>query len=110
MRVFAAIAFASLLLTPSPGHAQHPNDPNIEACRTTGLIALKEQSPPLRDLVFDVESLAVSKANTSVEDIRVRTVIMGEAYLERKETGGNHRFVCLIGDKGKVLLTFFTEQ
>ena len=70
MRVFAAIAFASLLLIPLPGHAQNPNDPTIEACRTTGLIALKEQSPPLRDLVFDVESLAVSKANTSVEDIR----------------------------------------
>src|SRR6478735_4451446 len=110
MRVFAAIAVASLLLIPQPGHAQSPNDPTIEACRATGLIALKEQSPPLRDLVFDIESLAVSKANTTVEDIRVRTVIMGEAYLERKETGGNHRFVCLIGDKGKVLLTFFTEQ
>ena len=110
MRVFAAIAFASLLLTPSPGHAQHPNDPNIEACRTTGLIALKEQSPPLRDLVFDVESLAVSKANTRVEDIRVRTVILGEAYLERNEPGGAYRFVCLIGEKGKVLLTFFTAK
>ena len=35
---------------------------------------------------------------------------MGEAYLERKETRGSHRFVCLIGEKGKVLLTFFTAQ
>ena len=110
MRVFAAIAFASLLLIPVPSHAQNPNDPTIEACRTTGLIALKEQSPPLRDLVFDIESLAVSKANTRVEDIRVRTVILGEAYLERNEPGGAYRFVCLIGEKGKVLLTFFTEQ
>ena len=93
MRAFAAIAIASLLLIPLPSHAQHPNDPTIEACRTTGLIALKEQSPPLRDLVFDIESLAISKANTTVEDIRVRTVIMGEAYLERKETRGSHRFV-----------------
>ena len=40
MRVFAAIAFASLLLIPLPGHAQNTNDPTIEACRTTGLIAL----------------------------------------------------------------------
>ena len=110
MRVFAAIAFASLLLTPAPSHAEHSSDPKIEACRTTGLTALKEQSPPLRDLVFDVESLAVSKTNTSVEDTPVRTVIMGEAYLERKETGKSQRFVCLIGEKGKVLLTFFTAQ
>ena len=104
-----AIAVASLLLT-SPSHAQSPNDPAIEACRTTGLIALKERSPSLKDLIFDMESLAVSKANTTVEEVPVRTVIMGEAYLERKETRGSHRFVCLIGEKGKVLLTFFTAQ
>ena len=46
----------------------------------------------------------------AVEDTPVRTVIMGEAYLERKETGKSQRFVCLIGEKGKVLLTFFTAQ
>ena len=110
MRAFTfAIAFASLLLTTS-SHAQKPNDPAIEACRTTGLIALKERSPSLKDLIFDMELLAVSKANTAIEDIPVRTVIMGEAYLERKETGQAHRFVCLIGEKGKVLLTFFTAQ
>ena len=110
MRTFtSAIAVASLLLTP-PSHAQSPNDPAIEACRTTGLMALKERSPSLKDLIFDMETLAVSKANTTVEDIPVRTVIMGDAYLERKETDHSHRFVCLIGEKGKVLLTFFTAQ
>jgi hypothetical protein len=110
MRAFTfAIAVASLLL-PMPSHAQSPNDPTIEACRTTGLMALKERSSSLKDLIFDMESLAVSKANTTVEDIPVRTVIIGEAYLERKETGTSHRFVCLIGEKGKVLLTFFTAQ
>ena len=35
---------------------------------------------------------------------------MGEAYLERKQTARSQRFVCLIGEKGKVLLTFFTAQ
>jgi len=110
MRTFtSAIAVASLLLTP-PSHAQSPNDPAIEACRTTGLIALKERSPSLKDLIFDMESLAVSKASTAVEDVPVRTVIMGEACPERKETGKSQRFVCLIGEKGKVLLTFFTAQ
>jgi hypothetical protein len=110
MRAFpSTIAVASLLLTP-PSHAQSPNDPAIEACRTSGLIALKERSASLKDLIFDMESLAVSKANTSVEDIPVRTVIMGEAYLARKEIGPSHRFVCLISEKGKVLLTFFTAQ
>ena len=110
MRTFtSAILVASFLLT-QPSHAQNLNDPAIEACRTTGLIALKERSPSLKDLIFDMETLAVSKANTTVEDTPVRTVIMGEAYLERKETGKSQRFVCLIGEKGKVLLTFFTTQ
>jgi hypothetical protein len=73
-------------------------------------MALKEQSPSLKDLVFDVESLAISKASTKFEVIPVRMVIMVNAYLERKETGKAQRFVCLIGEKGKVLLTFFTVQ
>ena len=90
--------------------AQSVNDPAIEACKATGLIALREQSPSLKNLIIDAENLTVSKANTAIENIPVRMVIMGEAYLERKETGRLHHFVCLIGDKGKVLLTFFSAK
>jgi hypothetical protein len=90
--------------------AQAPTDPEIEACRSTGLVALKERSPSVKDLYFDLETFSVSKANTKVEDTPVRTIIMGEAYLERKETGGAQKFLCLIGEKGKVLLTFFTTR
>ena len=86
------IAVSWLLLT-TPIYSQTPNDPAIEACRATGLIALKERSPSLKDLIFDMESLAVSKTNTMIENIPIRTVIMGEAYLERKETGNNVLFV-----------------
>jgi hypothetical protein len=35
---------------------------------------------------------------------------MGDDYLKREKTGKPNRFVCLVGEKGKVLLTFFTEQ
>ena len=52
----------------------------------------------------------VSKANTKIEDTPVRTIIMGEVYLERKETGKSQQLLCLIGEKGKVLLTFFTAR
>jgi hypothetical protein len=87
MRTFtSAIAVASLLLTP-PSHAQSPNDPAIEACRMTGLMALKERSPSLKDLIFDMETLAVSKANTTVEDIPVRTVIYGRCVSRAKRDG-----------------------
>jgi hypothetical protein len=90
--------------------AQAPNDPEIEACKATGLAALRERSPAVRDLIFDLETFSVSKANTKVEDTPVRTIIMGEVYLERKETGGSQKFLCLVGEKGKVLLTFFTTR
>ena len=111
MRQLGAIGLATAaVLYAGAAFAQSPNDPAIEACRSTGLIALKERSPSIRELIFDMETLAVSKANTAVEDVPIRMVIMGEAYLERKETGKSQRFVCLIGEKGKVLLTFFINQ
>ncbi|WP_018431333.1 hypothetical protein [Hoeflea sp. 108] len=41
----------------------------------------------------------------------VKTVILGEAYIARSgKTGAPDRFVWLLGEKGKVLLTFFTAQ
>lgn len=82
----------------------------IEACKATGLIALQEHSPSVKDLILDVDGLTVASANTNIEGTPIRTIIMGEAYLERKETGKPQRFLCLIGEKGKVLLTFFTTQ
>lgn len=110
-RAILSLFSASLLGFSTSSFAQpKPDDPAVEACRASGLIALKEQSPSIKDLIFDMETIAVSKANTSVEDVPVRGVVMGEAYFERKEAGQAHRFVCLIGEKGKVLLTFFTSQ
>jgi hypothetical protein len=75
-----------------------------------GLVALKERSPAIKDLTFDIDGLAISKAKTKVEDTPVKMVIMGDAYLQREKTDKPNRFVCLISEKGKVLPTFFTEQ
>jgi hypothetical protein len=87
-----------------------PPSPELEACRTTGLLALKERSPAITDLLIDPDGVTIAKADTKVEDTPVKGVIMGDAYLEKKKTEKPHRFVCLIGEKGKVLLTFFTQQ
>ena len=90
---------------------QAPADPAVDACKSTGLLALQERSPEITDLVLDIESLAVSKADTKVGDVPVKTVVLGEAYISRKQQTVNpDRFVCLLGEKGKVLLTFFTAQ
>jgi hypothetical protein len=106
MKFIAAALLTTAILVDTAG-AQSPNDPAIDACRASGLIALKENSPAVKDLIFDTETLLVSKANTHVEDVPIHTVVMGESYLEKKGTGKPRRFVCLIGEKGKVLLTFF---
>lgn len=101
----------TLLASASPLLAQTNNDPAVQACKSTGLIALKERSADITDLVLDMETLAVTAANTKVEDVPVKTVVMGDAYIARGgQTGKPDRFVCLLGEKGKVLLTFFTAQ
>jgi len=98
------------VLCSATAQAQAPNDPEIVACKATGLVALKERSPSVKDIILDMDTLTVSNANTKIEDTPVRTIIMGEVYLERKETGKSQQLLCLIGEKGKVLLTFFTAR
>lgn len=107
-KFFSTLAF---VFAAGSALAQSPADPAVDACKSTGLLALQEQSPDITDLVMDMESLAVTKAETKVGDVPVKMVVLGEAYIARKEkTGAPDRFVCLLGEKGKVLLTFFTAQ
>ena len=108
---FALVGLAvlgSALLSVGSALAQVPAE--VEACRLSGLAALKERSPSIEHLTFDMESLAISKADTKVEDTPIRMVVMGEAYLQREKSDKPNRFVCLVSAKGKVVLTFFTEQ
>lgn len=105
MRLAIAVLATSLVAS-SFAHAQVPVE--VEACRISGLAAIKERSPSLDQITLDMESLAVSKANTKVGDTPIKMV--GDAYLQRDKTDKPNRFVCLLSDKGKVVLTFFTEQ
>ena len=84
--------------------------PEVEACQASGLIALKERSPAIHDVVFEPDTLSITKADTSVGDTKVRTVVLGLADIQTGKKDKPHQFVCLIGEKGKVLLTFFTEK
>ncbi len=108
MRYSTLAAFLAFAIMAGSAQAQVPAE--VESCRLSGLVALKERSPAIKDLTFDIDGLAISKADTKVEDTPVKMVIMGDAYLQREKTDKPNRFVCLIGEKGKVLLTFFTEQ
>jgi hypothetical protein len=108
MQYGTPLVFLAYMMIALPAQAQVPAE--VDACRLSGLVALKERSPAIKDLTFDIDGSAISKADTKVEDTPVKMVIMGDAYLQREKTGKPNRFVCLVGEKGKVLLTFFTEQ
>lgn len=102
----ATVVISALL---GPTSAQVAN-PELEACRSTGLIALRERNPSIKDVFFDVNGMTVAKANTKVEDTPIKTIVMGDAYLEKGKRDTRRTFLCLIGEKGKVLLTFFTDK
>ncbi len=109
---FATFTFACLVaLGPTLARAaETPTDPQVDACKATGILALQQKTPSVKNIVLDMDSLTIAKADTKIEDVSIKTVIMGEAYLEKKEVGNAQHFLCLIGDKGKVLLTFFTKH
>jgi hypothetical protein len=77
MRYVIMSAFLAVTIMAVPAQAQVPEE--VEACRLAGLVALKERSPAIKDLTFDIDGLAISKANTKVEDTPVKMVIMGDA-------------------------------
>jgi hypothetical protein len=99
----------SLFGTVSPVSAQVANS-ELEACRSTGLIALRERDPTIKDVTLDVDGMTVAKASTKVEDTPIKTIVIGDAYLEKGKKDTRRTFLCLIGEKGKVLLTFFTDK
>jgi len=104
-----AIAMTVFGVLSAPVSAQVAN-PELEACRSTGLIALRERDPSIKDVSFDVDGMTVAKATTKVEDTPIKTIVIGDAYLEKGKKDTRRTFLCLIGEKGKVLLTFFTDK
>lgn len=107
-RICVAIALFIAGGSVSPASAQV--SPELEACRSTGLIALKERNASITDVSFDLDGMTIAKANTKVEDTPIKTIVIGDAYLEKGKKDSRRTFLCLIGEKGKVLLTFFTDK
>jgi hypothetical protein len=106
-----AVALATFLLVNSVGSVSaQVGSPELDACRSTGLIALKEHNPSIKDVSFDIDGMTIAKANTKVEDTVIKTIVIGDAYLEKGKKDTRRTFLCLIGEKGKVVLTFFTDK
>ena len=84
--------------------------PEADACKASGLIALKQKYPQVKDVLVDLDSARIIKADAKIEDTPIRTVVIGDAYIERTKTTKPQTLVCVIGEKGKVLLTLFTDR
>ena len=77
-----AVTLAAFLIVNSVGSVSaQVVSPELDACRSTGLIALKEHNPSIKDVSFDVDGMTIAKANTKVEDTVIKTIVMGDAYL-----------------------------
>jgi hypothetical protein len=95
---------------PAAAHAQAVTPPEVDACKASGLIALKEKSPTVTEINLDLDSLRVIKTTAKIEDVPIKTVVLGEVYIEKGKTGKPQNLVCIVGEKGKVLLTLFTDH
>ena len=109
MRSTLLTALAAPLPLAGPALAQGTS-PELDACKASGLIALKQRQPAIKSVEVDPDTVSVSKVNVAVEQTPVRTIVLGLATIDTARKEKPNQFVCLIGDKGKVLLTFFTEK
>jgi hypothetical protein len=102
MVVAASLAAGSAL-------AESPS-PEVDACKASGLIALQQRNPQVKDVEVDLDSTKIIKAEAKIENTLVRTVVIADAYVARTKTTKPQTLVCIIGDKGKVPLTLFSDK
>lgn len=115
----AAILISILLATPAfaqtagPTSTTPPEKPasvEIASCKAVALERIAARENDIKDIYIDEDGATMATADTRVEDTPITRIIMGEAYLRTDKSDKPRRFLCLIGEKGKVLLTFFTAR
>ena len=104
---FAVILLASLIASAASAETLSPE---ADACKASGLLALKQKYPQVKDVLIDLDSAKIIRTETTIESVPIRTVVIGDAYVERTKTTKPQTLVCVIGDKGKVLLTLFSDK
>lgn len=108
--LLASFAAPALAQNASPAAPEKPSSPELAACKSTAMAALTAREPEIRDIFIDEDGLTIAVAETRIEDIPVTRILMGEAYLKTDRSDKPRHFLCLLGEKGKVLLTFFTQR
>ena len=111
--ILAGLTGSALAQTAGPtsgAPSEKPASPEVASCKTTALETISAREPENKDIYFDEDGATIATSDTKVEDTPIKRIIMGEAYLRTDRSDKPRRFLCLIGEKGKVLLTFFTAR
>src|SRR5580658_5903965 len=106
----AAVLTGSLAAAAAQEQQQssNPDTPEVDACRASGLIALKETTPAIKDVAIDPDSVRIFKMEKKIGEEAVRAVVV--VSIEKTKSSKPRSLVCVVGDKGKVLLTYFSAQ
>jgi len=90
--------------------SEKPASPEIAACKTAALVTLATREPEIKDIYIDEDGATVAVSETKVGETPITRIVMAEAYLRTDRSDKPRQFLCLIGEKGKVVLTFFTAR
>ncbi len=108
---FAAITISGgLAAAQEVQKSTNPATPEVDACRASGLIALKQDSAAIKDVGINPDSVRIFKMDKKIGDEPVRAVVIGEVSIEKAKSSKPRSLVCIVGDKGKVLVTYFSTQ
>ncbi len=119
VRPACALALSALLAAPavaqnaspaSPAPVEKPATPELAICKSAAMAVITAREPEIKDIVIDEDGLTIAVAETKIGDTPVTRIVMGEAYLKTDRSDKPRRFLCLLGEKNKVLLTFFTQR
>jgi hypothetical protein len=113
-----ALALALLCCSPasaqtspaSPTAPEPPVSPEIATCKAAALKTLQAREPQIKDIYVAEEGATIAVSDSKIGDIPVRRIVMSEAYLRTDKSDTPRRFLCLIGEENRVLLTFFTAR
>ena len=115
MKISMPLIFITAVLFPMAAYSQtsaseNADAPEIDACRASGLIALKERSPEIKDVELDLDSVRVIKMNSKIGGVDIKAMVLADASIEKKSSSKAKNLICVLGEKGKVLLTVFSDQ
>jgi hypothetical protein len=106
----AALLSGGMAAAQEQQQSTNPSTPEVDACRASGLIALKETAPGIKDVAINPDSVQIFKMEKKIGDEPIRAVVIGEVSIEKAKSSKPRSLVCIVGDKGKVLVTYFTAH